>query len=323
MAFRKHPGLGTPIDAEPWERYGTARENRAGADRHDGGGFRRERVPYPGPDEGSSRKRRATRPFSRAGTQRIPAEGLPRAGRVRRPVPGSARGAVHRRGVQSRFRAGRVPRATPRGGGRPVQRSGAAPAGQRRGDHPQVPSAHLRRLRRRPLLRPGAGAGAAAGGGRDAPGRLHLRGPLERQAVLEAAPVSARSDRGTGREGRRAARQRLRVALCDGQTRGPAQDGQRDRAPPWAADRHVQPGRRERLAGLRRPIAAGARERRAPAGSGRVPGGLDRRGARARHGPADAPGRSHPGRLRDPGPDPGDQRRGARGRGGVRSRLVG
>src|SRR5207253_11321983 len=116
----------------------------------------------------------------------------------------------------ARSGAGRVPRATPGGGGRSIQCSGAAPARQRRGDRPQVPLAHVRRLRRRPLLRSGARTGAAAGGGGDAPGRFHLRGPVERQAVLETAPVSTRPDRGAGRARRRAARQRVRVAVCDG-----------------------------------------------------------------------------------------------------------
>src|SRR3989454_6567326 len=55
-------------------------------------------------------------------------------------------------------------------------------------------------LFRSPLLRSGAGTGAAAGGGGDAPGRFHLRGPVERQAVLETAPVSTRPDRGAGRD---------------------------------------------------------------------------------------------------------------------------
>ena len=106
-----------------------------------------------------------------------------------------------------------LPEPNPSDEGRPLFNSAALlRGGARRAALSQGAPAHLRRLRRGPLLR-AVSRTADAGARRPPPRHQHLRGRLERSRLLEAAPLSPRSDRGARARRRRRHRQPVGVAV--------------------------------------------------------------------------------------------------------------
>ena len=110
----------------------------------------------------------------------------------------------------------------------------------------------LRRLRRGPLLR--AVSRRADPRARRTPARhQHLRGRLERSRLLEAPPLSPRSDRRADARRRRRDRQPVGVAVLGRQAPAPRRDAEQHGAEASRAGRLRQSVRRQRRPGLRRP----------------------------------------------------------------------
>ena len=121
-----------------------------------------------------------------------------------------------------------LPEPNPSDEGRPLFNTrGAAARRPRRQALSQGAAAHLRRLRRGPLLR-AVSRRAGARHRRHAPRHQHLRGHLERSRLLEAAPLPPRSDRRAGPR-----RRRRRSSTCRRRRSPPASTGGAKRC--WAA----------------------------------------------------------------------------------------
>ncbi len=172
-----------------------------------------------------------------SGNARLIADAVARGGRARRGSGGhagagarrlpAARSAAQRRLRQAQLgsaaRTGARARRPAAGAGRPagaepvrrrtaaVQHGGARPRRHRRSALPQGAAAHLRRLRRGPVLR-AVPRRADPDARRPAARHQHLRGRLERSRLLEAPPLSPRSDRGARARGRGSHRQPVGVA---------------------------------------------------------------------------------------------------------------
>ena len=243
---------------------------------------------------------------------RLSAARFPRPARVRGAQPAHAGGAGGARGVVARDGGGaRVPRgARGRASAGPVQLRGADRGRTSPGGRPQVAPAHLRRIRRDPLLpalgllhhRPGRRRGSVPAG------PVRLRGRLERQAVLGPPALRARSHRRPGLGRCLTDRQPVRLALRHRQARPAGAHALGQRADPRGAHRLREPGGRERRPALRRRLDAGGARRGGPGAGAAVPGGAPRRRPRGRPGGGGGPGRR-------PAAAPGRGRRSGRGRG--------
>ena len=152
---------------------------------------------------------------------------------------------------------------TNEGAGKPLYNAAALLAGGTRAPGlPQDAAAHLRRLRRGPLLR----AGRRSAGprlGRRALRHLRLRGRLERPRLLEAAALPQRPDRRPRGGRRHVRRQPLGVAVQHRQAAPSRGDARRHRAQARRAGDLREPGGRQRRARLRRPQLRLRRRRRA------------------------------------------------------------
>ncbi len=250
---------------------------------------------------------------------------LPRTDRLRLPAAGpplqaAVRGRHRGLAPPDRARRRRHPGARRhggeehlRGGTAVLQRRRLLPPGQGRRDGPQMPAAHLRRVRRGPVFRTGGPADDRQLRGR---ARRHhdLRGHLDASGDQHPPPLPRpRPGQAARRAGLRPDDQHLGQPLAQRKGRRPPDPRDRRRFRAGLPGGLRERGRRQRRAHLRRAFAGGRRlrpRRRRPGGLRRgAPGGGDRARAEPVRG-AGPPARPllravRPGRhLRRPDPRP-------------------
>jgi hypothetical protein len=198
-----------------------------------------------------------------------------------KPRPAEPGGRSHRRCARGDRR---LCHAEPRGRRQTgLQQRGAVSSRGRGGAAPQDAAPDLRRVRRRPLLRAGL-AGRARGVQGGAPRPHRVRGALERSRLLAEAALRTRPGDRARRAGGGPDRQHLVESFHARQGPAAPRDDRARDCEDEAALRVREPGRRQRRAGVRRPLPAVRSRRHARRPRPGVRGGLPRphRGDRLR-----------------------------------------